>query len=701
MRDRTALVIGGKGIVRGMGMQVTEPAALTDLRNVTLRPGKALRRFGLTRRATFAGQSAVLGVWPIRSQGIGAVLTFNPTSRVVTLFRVAPDGTVGGSLPVWTLPATAGFPRVSLTDVFDRLIIAHDEPTYSQRQATRVFDPAANTIVDLTADLFLPTEPITPVPVRFRGVTRYLSYLVGWGYGSENAGDDNRPEIVRISLPDQPTVFRPEHYFIAGQRGDPVLACYETGGVLAVRKASESYQIFGYDRPSFGIRPVDQLFGVANSRLGVVVGERNYFWSLEGPRIATGGASQDMALPLDLRGALVDGASIDTSEAFACYDPAERAVLFIFGTWGYAWHLEAEEWSYRQYGTRVFSGGILYRDASSSGLGPTSSATFVSSAAPAPSLGSAGAVVSVDVTIAGTLLGGEVLELWVNDAGTWTRRATQAVSATGAQTIAAPATGRFGVTAQLAVRVALSGIGQTGATGSNPDDWSGATRGTRLLPLPVIAARTASAITAYFETQPAGSPNLGVMHFLLDAPDPTAQPQLTYELRHKLFGGADGTPETVPVSTKLGGRAVTLGIDAIRHTDRVIEVRARTTESIGAWVEIQALRWMGPLPYFGVVITRQSTGAYSWQLTAPPEPAYSIDSGLARLQFNVGSGYFDESFAFSFTPSTPAPGFGGTVFNSALVPGRSNTEVAFRARREIVWQGQTFFSIYFVDGGPF
>ncbi|KKL57496.1 hypothetical protein LCGC14_2234810, partial [marine sediment metagenome] len=161
------------------------------------------------------------------------------------------------------------------------------------------YDPfVGSPLVELTADL----DGAGDAPVYFRGVTRHLNYVIGWGFGT--ATEQSRPEIVRVSLPGQPTVWSPDHFIIAGVRDDPVLLCESLGTIpspLAVFKETETYQIFGYDRRTFGIRRIDDIYGIAAARLAVTVNGICYFWSLEGPRATDGSnPSRDLAWPLDL-----------------------------------------------------------------------------------------------------------------------------------------------------------------------------------------------------------------------------------------------------------------------------------------------------------------------------------------------------------------------------------------------------------------
>lgn len=705
--QRTAIPLGGNGLIVGTGLFETRPAALEDIRNVSLRPGRTARRGGLYGVASFVGATDVIGIHPLRALGVTAVVTYHSTTRVVALHVVAPDYTARLVGTIWTLAAGVPFPKVSLADVWDKLIIAHDEPSYGLRRETRYYEftPVEN-IFDLIAQLN--ANSAGPAPIKFRGVCQYLTYLVGWGYGTEPSTvpppdtENDRPEIVRISLPDDPLAFKPEHYFICGQRADPVNGCWLAGDVLAARKGSSSYTIFGSDRPSFGIVQSDSLFGVASSRLAVTVGAVNYFWSFDGPRRSTGRASDDQAIPLDLYDfGLSDPTLLSFDDAFACYDPVERVVLFVFGTLVYCFHTEVEQWSLRDYPFNLFAGGIFVRDSAGAGLGPTADTDFSAARVNTPT--SAATVPGqVDVTVTGALLGGEVLQVWGRprnvSGATWQVLGNKTPVVLGLNTcdVVYP---KLGVTWDLATRLTISGVAGAAYRNSDPTAWPLLSQGTVLVALPTIAPRTVSGTTGYFETRPIGEANIGAMVLLLDAPDLT-ETHLTYELRSAPAGGAYGADAATAIFTASGGRATRVGIDAVRHTQRDIQVRVRSAELTGAWVQMFANVWMGPLGYFGAVVDREPTGQYRWILTAPAEPAYAVDSGVAHLQYKIGAGAFTDDVFFSFSPSQPEPGFASLVFTSTLFAGRSNTESQFQARRELTAQGQTFYSIYFTPIFP-
>lgn len=494
-RPRIPLPFGG-GLDRATGTMQVEPTSFLDLRNVELAVGRAALRRGLHRTLTFPDATAIVGIYPVRSQGVGAVVTWDEATRKVELYLVSGDGLAASYVgTVWTLPVGAARPRIIAADSYDRLFLAHDEPFYLNRGVTRVYRPTEGTITDLTADL---DRSGTAQPIRFRGVAKHLSYIFGWGYGSAAAGDDDRPEVVRVSLPGQPDVFQPEHYFLAGQRGDPVLACALSGSTLAVRKESESYEIFGYDRATFGIRPVEP-FGVAASRLSIVVGAANYYWSLHGPRVAEGGPSRDLAFPLHLDGAVPDALAELTerlADGFVVYRPDTRVVEFVFGRWGFRLHLadDAPRWSYAEYGVELATGGILYASDEAT-LGPLARATFTAAVAVAmPADGTDHDAAPVDVTYgvdttAGGLIGGELIEVWGRSAlgGGWQKLASQAaVEAGGVVRALAP---NFGTDYELAVRLTRAGLASEGYTSVSPLDWPADAQGavTTLIPVPDLA----------------------------------------------------------------------------------------------------------------------------------------------------------------------------------------------------------------------
>lgn len=364
-------LIYGTGLDRATGILAADAKAGRDLRNVYLYKNKVQIRRGHSTVNTLLDESGVplqdvLLVQAMQAQQVGVVAGFGNDGRV-HLFQVAGDGSALVPIGIaFTLTNGAHSPpRLLAAEQYSKLFIAQDEPLRTKRAATVYYDPFGSVALNtLMANL----DGAGSNPVLFRGVAPYLNYLVGWGFGSHN--DPDHPEIVRVSHPDDPTKLDPDDYFRAGQGGSAVLNCLGVGSAdasaLLVLKPSETHQIFGYDKRTFGIRLVDSYYGVAASRLAISINGVAYIWSIEGPRKSTGGPSIDLAWPLDLdapsphdlatMGALADG--------FACYLPGRRCILFIFGQRVYSLSLwdpsGTPKWSYTELGFQAQSAGLLY-----------------------------------------------------------------------------------------------------------------------------------------------------------------------------------------------------------------------------------------------------------------------------------------------------------------------------------------------------
>ena len=427
----------------------------------------------------------VIAIHPLKSLGVGAAVAYNAETREVSLWLLSADGTTASFVAIlYTLSALAPFPRVLTADSYGLLFIAHDEPTFALRQNTKVYDPVLATVANVEADLNVAT--VGAQPVKFRGVERWLNYIVGWGYGTEDDGD--RPEIVRISVAGEPMNWKPEHYFMAGQRGDAVIRCARSGGGLLVHKPTESYLIFGHERSNFGIRLVDERFGIIGSRLSVTVGGVNYRWAVEGPRRSDGGASDDLALPLDIGGPLVEPMADPSSGdyAFAEYFPKQQEIVFCFGRWGYVLHLKnpaALRWSYNEYKVEPACFGTLL-DIGGSTLGSPGYPT-VNAVVPVPT------GLEVEYTASGALTG-ERVEVWIRNAFSheWVRAIEQAAVAN--ETIPVLAI-RPGVLTEVALRFKKNSLASPAYSG-DPSTWPGVSRGATTVPLAPVTGLNVSRV---------------------------------------------------------------------------------------------------------------------------------------------------------------------------------------------------------------
>lgn len=493
----------GRGLDRETGVAVIEPTRFRDLRNVLLYRGKAKVRSGLEDKSTMVGYAAdnpdqVIAIHPLRQLSEACAVGYSSSSERVYVNLL----TTGGQSPSliesaatnkewFTNNASAADPRVIVTDSYGMGFFAHDEPIYQYRADTYYYNPqAAPTLQPLQADL---ARTGTDTPLQFRGVVRHLNFLFGWGYGTSEV--PNRPEIVRASVAGDPLTFEPETYFIAGQRNDPVTCCAPAGNILLVFKETETYQIFGYSKQNFGIRPADTLFGCVAGRLAVTVGSDVFFWSFAGPRVTNGGPSQDLAAPLGLDEEELTTLATEATpqNSFATYDHFSKSVMFVFGSRVYALHLRDKDnlgWTYYEFKDhtaqpspteRILAcAGILYATSGTGGVSgaPTGYAT----------------VTTVEATEYDDQLkvtfenvnsdGNEFVEVWAKDvdaAGAWVSKGGDIVTGLTTQTFII---GKDASTAlnplteyQVAIRYRRGGLYGTGYTSSNPDDWPSTAKG--------------------------------------------------------------------------------------------------------------------------------------------------------------------------------------------------------------------------------
>lgn len=352
----------GQGMVRDVGSMAVRPTQMEDLRNVYFRRGKLVVRKGLEQRLLFqdsAGNNCthVLAGQAISSERSAIAVAYEQDNTgEVNVYRLDADATVAQRIGTWfTLSTGSEPPIVVAAESRGRVFLAHDELRASQREATVVYDPLRGSSLEtLEADL----DGNGTAPIAFRGVVRHLAYIFGWGFGSAS---EDRPEFVRSSLPGEPTLYEPEHYWMVGDRRDPVVTVKRAGRTAMVFKEGETHEISGSGRDNFGQEPLDTLHGVLAPRLAVTVGDSVYGWSAEGPRRWRSGTegSQDLAIPLELDGFEPSdlAARGDLREGFAHYVPAERVVVFVFGQRVYAVSIrnpQQPEWTYWEWGVTPF-----------------------------------------------------------------------------------------------------------------------------------------------------------------------------------------------------------------------------------------------------------------------------------------------------------------------------------------------------------
>lgn len=379
-RNRIPIAFGA-GLDRESGAGVVQPGSFADLRNCHLHEGKVVLRGGFTAAGVgeFAKVDILLAGQTLRTQALGIVVGWSTTEETCYIYRVEPDLSVVQLLGEWENDQGWGseIPRVIMASVYGRVFIAHDQPTITDRAPTVFYDSTGGAVLKtLTSDWADGTpgesagesaESTDPENfIRFRGVVRHLSYLFGWGFGT---AIEPRPELVRVSLPDDPTTFELNNYFIAGDRQDDVIACGPVGGfpgLLKVWKRQETYDITGTGRASFGVSLADPRYGLIASRAWVQIGDQAVAWSEEGPRLwSARGESSSLEIPLGLDdwepSDLVDEG--EEAYAFAHYVPRERAAWFHFNRRVYALTTRVRgrwRWSYHELPFNSYGGFTLF-----------------------------------------------------------------------------------------------------------------------------------------------------------------------------------------------------------------------------------------------------------------------------------------------------------------------------------------------------
>ena len=405
----------GQGLDRYTGIMQVGQGSMTDIRNLRPRKGKLQVRRGTVVQSTLPDQGdetceAVCLIMPVRSYDESLAVGYY-SDRKVHIFRLDADGTNPVHLGEWfTLNDDAASPPYFTgVETYNQAFIAHDEARESFRGVTQVYDATGDTsLANLQGDL----DGTGDADIKFRGVDKWSSYLVGWGFGSAS---EVRPELVRVSLPAQPSVFQAEHYFIAGDRGSPVTTCKQAGEDLLALKPTSTFRIVGESSLNFGILSQYELFGALSPRLAITVEKTCYAWSFEGPWSVGPEGARDLEIDLDLEGpSPPDLAQASTARnAFAVYIPGERVIEWHFGPRIYVLSLEgAPRWSYRtRDDCQAASGNLLYSLAIGDGItgGPGTAPTGYPEMVSVVATGTTGTMTWRNVSHAGT----EIVEIWI------------------------------------------------------------------------------------------------------------------------------------------------------------------------------------------------------------------------------------------------------------------------------------------------
>lgn len=461
----------GSGLDRDTGIMAVRPGTFEDIRNLMLHQGKAIVRPGFGSALELlddAGTaiSHIVAGFPLRSDSVGIVVSYQEDAQRVWVHSVNDDGTVAVRLGEWEHDQ-GGWgstpPVVHMAESYGNVFMAHDKRAVTSRAPTIFYDTTGS-LEPLESDDW---GGRGDEPIRFRGVVRHLNYIFGWGWGDSVS---DRPEYVRSSVAGAPTTFKVNHYAIAGNQRDPVLLCKPAGKRLVVFKDSETHVILGSSRANFGIIMLDPLYGILGSKLAANFGGMVLAWSLEGPRLWDGlGNSDEISIPLDLGGlepsSLVPQGLTETS--FTFYVPGLRVVVFVFGRRVYALTVRVEgdwKWSYWELGFDPLCAFIIH-SSTQSAVAPPGWPRY-------DSIVEAGTYADITVTNI-DFDGDEILELWIQEdpAGSCALNNSVAISLVAEQVIRAKNL-TSGTTYNAALRHRRGLLYSDGYDVTPPSDWS-------------------------------------------------------------------------------------------------------------------------------------------------------------------------------------------------------------------------------------
>ena len=171
----------------------------------------------------------------------------------------------------------------------------------------------------------------------FRGLVSFQQHLWGWGYGSEAAADNDRPELLRFGFPIFGTVsggyFAQADSVTVGHRvrsyRDRVVSAVVAGQVLYVGTNSSLWPVIGFGRDSWDkSRALDNSYGFAGPYSAVEAANGVlYYWSTRGPMRASGLSEPEPlwdAIPVAAAGV------VNATDIVAVFDPDRDQVMWLY-----------------------------------------------------------------------------------------------------------------------------------------------------------------------------------------------------------------------------------------------------------------------------------------------------------------------------------------------------------------------------------
>ena len=239
---------------------------------------------------------------------------------------------VQGSLtpaPIAVLWSSASAVKdVTIAEGLGFAYIAHNDPstTFNTKQFDSTQTPGV--VSNYTADLRGSGAENT----YFRGVVSFQQSLWGWGYGSQAANDNDRPELLRFSPPFFAAMQQNDNFGVGHRvrsQRERVVAAVVAGQVLYVGTGYSLWPVTGFGRDSWDkSRPLDDSYGFAGLKSAVAA--RNgwlYYWSNRGPMRVF---QMQQPEPLFDLLPVTSLSVVNAKDIVATFDPDRNQVMWLY-----------------------------------------------------------------------------------------------------------------------------------------------------------------------------------------------------------------------------------------------------------------------------------------------------------------------------------------------------------------------------------
>ena len=437
-----------QGLVEGAEPGTLAPGTIEDGENfVPTRAGRQRTRGGsrimLTLKddnGTPAELDHVCAIVPFTAVG-GLIVGWSDTENAHYAYRVTADmdyepNEAGAIKNLTTAPSTtwdnASVPaRPVMAEVWEKMFIADATTDITARNELLGFDNAGT--VTKCSFQFAAGGAAEIYPFCLE---EYNGVLFIAGYGTEDAGDLDRPEFLRHSFlgksPDAADGFDADSWNLIGAKGQRITALRKGRNILLVAKENEFYRVSGFGRAFAGwqyqVNSVENTQGLGIANPKALTFAEGFWWGIgaQGPLRTDGFTLESLVGPRRPSWRGID----NVADSWVSYHPERRLILFGLhpteaasgrsATWPWViwtWDIQRSVWQpNHKYGADLFhASAITTTTGSSSGAqgGPSAAPSSPSTTSETTS-GYQGNWTNGDATAA--------TEFWEKEGsgGTWT-----------------------------------------------------------------------------------------------------------------------------------------------------------------------------------------------------------------------------------------------------------------------------------------